>query len=156
RQGRTRSPAGRSVASCHGAGRPAAATPDPGRGFGGYAERMTRLRLRRRPEPSDAATVRRLTRAAGGFSAAEVDLAVALVKERLARGPKASGYHFLFAKSDSEVLGYACYGPIPLTRTSWDLYWIAVAEPVQGRGIGRRLLQSCEDAAAAAGAQRLY
>jgi len=117
---------------------------------------MTRITLRRRPGPSDPAAVRRLTRASGGFSNAEIGLAVELVKERLARGLKASGYHFLFAESRGELLGYACFGPIPLTRASWDLYWIAVTRPAQGRGIGRRLLQACQKSAAAAGARRLY
>jgi len=38
-------------------------------------------------------------------------------------------------------LGFACYGPRPLTRGTFDLYWIAVRRTAQGRGVGRALLQ---------------
>jgi ribosomal protein S18 acetylase RimI-like enzyme len=118
---------------------------------------MTSLVLRDQPGPADLAAVRRLTEASGVFSAVEVELAVELLQERLARGLKASGYHFLFAESgEGAVLGYACHGPAPLTQASWDLYWIAVAAADHGRGIGRCLLAAAEQRAAAAGAATLY
>lgn len=44
-----------------------------------------------------------------------------------------------------EVLGFICYGPIPLTEFSFDLYWIATL-PSHGRqGLGGRLLAAMED-----------
>ena len=39
------------------------------------------------------------------------------------------------------MLGFACYGPRPLTRGTFDLYWIAVRCTAQGRGVGGALLQ---------------
>ena len=119
---------------------------------------MSELNFRDIPTSADRETVRQLARDSGGFSAVEIDIAVELVDERLARGLAASGYHFLFAQWAAEVpaLGYACYGPIPLTAHSWDLYWIAVARPGQGRGIGRRLLMEVERRAASLGAASLY
>lgn len=118
---------------------------------------MSSLVLRDTPQPADLAAVRRLAEASGGFSSVEVELAVELLQERLARGMEASGYHFLFADSGSGVVrGYACYGPVPLTAASWDLYWIAVAAPDHGQGIGRKLLTATEQHAAASGAATLY
>ncbi|MER3459484.1 MAG: N-acetyltransferase, partial [Chloroflexota bacterium] len=38
----------------------------------------------------------------------------------------------------------ACYGPTPLTRGVYDLYWIAVDPQMQGRGIGSLLLGRVE------------
>jgi ribosomal protein S18 acetylase RimI-like enzyme len=73
------------------------------------------------------------------FSAEEVGVAVELVEERLARG-EASGYHFLFAEYDGVPVGYTCFGPIPCTAGSFDLYWIAVHNDLRGSGIGRGLL----------------
>lgn len=44
-----------------------------------------------------------------------------------------------------ELLGFICFGPIPLTESSFDLYWIATL-PSQGRqGIGGRLLTTMEE-----------
>lgn len=42
------------------------------------------------------------------------------------------------------MLGYACFGPHPLTQGTFDLYWIAVDPTVRGRGIGRALLSQVE------------
>jgi ribosomal protein S18 acetylase RimI-like enzyme len=42
------------------------------------------------------------------------------------------------------MLGYACFGPHPLTQATYDLYWIAVDTNAQGRGIGRALLAQVE------------
>lgn len=42
------------------------------------------------------------------------------------------------------MAGYACFGSTPLTKGTWDLYWIAVDPAQQGRGIGRALLSAVE------------
>ncbi len=104
---------------------------------------------------SDAQAVRRLVEATGFFHPEEVDIAQELVDERLAKG-EASGYLFLFAEEDGELVGYSCYGIIPLTVASWDLYWIAVHPSRQGTGLGRRLLAATEAKIRAAGGTAAY
>ena len=86
--------------------------------------------------PEDRQRVRQIVESTGFFSAAEVDVAVELVDERLAKG-EASGYYFVFAEVDGRTVGYSCYGPIPATATSYELYWIAVDHDCQGRKFGR-------------------
>ena len=110
-------------------------------------------RERLRPEDRDA--VGRLVRATGFFSEQEIGIAVELVEERLAKG-EASGYSFLFAESADRLLGYACFGPIPGTMNSFDLYWIAVDPGEQGNGIGRTLIAEAERIMAKRGARRIY
>ena len=119
---------------------------------------MSELKFRDQPVAGDRESVRQLARDCGAFSVSEIAVAVELIDERLARGLGASGYHFLFAQwaADVPALGYACYGPIPLTAASWDLYWIAVTKSAQGRSIGRRLLAEVERRAGAAGGAKLY
>lgn len=58
--------------------------------------------------------------------------------------PSSSGYHILVAEVDSNVTGYICYGPAPLTEGTWDVYWVAVAREKQGQGIGNALMKSAE------------
>lgn len=113
------------------------------------------IRFRADVRASDAASVRALVLATGFFSAAEIGIAVELVEERLAKGA-ASGYELLFAERAEGTLGYACFGRIPLTRSSWDLYWIAVHPSSQGHGLGRRLLTMSEEAIAAAAGATVY
>lgn len=103
----------------------------------------------------DARGVGELVAATGVFTDAEVDLAVELVAERLARGP-ASGYEFVFAESAGRLVGYTCYGPVPATEGSYDLYWIAVEPSRQRAGIGAALLAETEARLRRLAVRRLY
>jgi D-alanine-D-alanine ligase len=111
--------------------------------------------FRYEPTDSDRQRVREIVDSSGFFHREEVDVAVELVDERLARGP-ASGYHFVFAEIDGRTWGYACYGHIAVTRASFDLYWIAVDKNYQGKGLGRILLDESERLIQAAGGRRVY
>lgn len=105
--------------------------------------------------PEDVAAVRALVLATAVFKPEEVDVAVELVQERLERGPE-SGYEFIFHDQLDGLAGYACYGRIPCTRSSWDLYWIAVDPARQGHGLGRLLLHEIMAAVRAAGGERIF
>lgn len=120
--------------------------------------------FRDEPRPTDAAAIREIVASTGFFHDFEIDVAVELIDERLARGIE-SGYHFVFAEgcyepraqargeepcaraqgsSQPRVLGYTCFGPIPCTIGSFDLYWIAVHDDCRGRGLGRALMEETE------------
>ena len=73
------------------------------------------------------------------FSKEECDIAVELVDNRLAKG-MASGYFFLFAEEGSRLLGYTCFGPLPGSSHSFDLYWIVTHQDWRAKGIGKKLL----------------
>ena len=113
--------------------------------------------FRSTPAPADPARVGELLTATAFFRADEVAIGIELIEERIAQGA-ASGYELLFADDPAtpRLLGYSCFGEIPLTRGSWDLYWIAVAPDAQGRGLGRRLLTESEQRIAAAGGHRVF
>lgn len=106
-------------------------------------------------EPGDCDHVRRILESCSSFSRGEVEVAVDLVKERLAKGV-GSGYHFLFAEYADRVVGYVCFGPVPCTTDSFDVYWIAVHRDFWGSGIGKELLARSESRIAALGGSRIY
>jgi ribosomal protein S18 acetylase RimI-like enzyme len=114
-----------------------------------------RIRLRTDPTPQDLDAIRRITVATGYFRDDETEVAVELADERLKRG-EASGYHFVFADTESACAGYACYGPIGCTVSSFDLYWIAVHPELQGAGVGTILIREVERRVAAMGGTRVY
>lgn len=113
------------------------------------------ISLRTTVTPADEAHVREIVAATGMFRAPEVDVAAELVRVRLRDGV-ASGYEFVFAEQEGQMLGYACFGLNTVTVASYDLYWIAVRPDLQGRGIGQLLLRAVEERIAAAGGERIY
>jgi ribosomal protein S18 acetylase RimI-like enzyme len=113
------------------------------------------LTLRDAVRPADAPLVEQLVRDTGFFHPEEVLVARELVETYLSQGP-ASGYVFLFAEREGVTLGYACYGPIPMSDRRYDLYWIATAPQAQRGGIGKALLRAVEADVARRGGARIY
>ncbi len=111
--------------------------------------------LRHTVTPKDREHVRAIVESTGMFRPDEVDVAVELVDERLAKG-EPSGYYFVFAELGGQVVGYACYGPIACTVSSYDLFWIAVRHDLQGAGVGRKMIEQCERLIQEAGGNRIY
>ncbi|MBI5499495.1 MAG: GNAT family N-acetyltransferase [Deltaproteobacteria bacterium] len=107
--------------------------------------------------PDDVAPVETLIRSVENFSPAERDCAVELVVLAAGPPPGADDYKVLVAEAPAggPPVGYACFGPTPMTRSTWDLYWIAVSPTVRGSGCGRTLHAEVERAVRAAGGRRL-
>jgi ribosomal protein S18 acetylase RimI-like enzyme len=99
--------------------------------------------------------VREIVVSSGFFSDAEVEVAVELVQERLNKGIE-SGYCFLFAEKGGAVVGYSCFGPIPCTEESFDIYWIAVQEELRRSGLGASILKRVENRIKDMGGRRIY
>jgi D-alanine-D-alanine ligase len=113
------------------------------------------FKLRDDVRPTDRNAIRSVVEATGFFRPDEVVVAVELVDERIARGGSC-GYEFVFAESNGVLLGYACFGPIACTVSSFDLYWIAIDPHFQRQGIGRALMIEVESRIAAAGGRQIY
>ncbi len=108
--------------------------------------------MRTRPlRAADRGPLTEVLEATGAFTGEEVEVALELIDLGLG-DPPSHDYLFLVATSDDErrVLGYVCWGPVPLTQGVFDLYWIAVDPREQGGGVGRRLMAAAEDAVRAA------
>jgi GNAT superfamily N-acetyltransferase len=106
-------------------------------------------------EPADRDRIRNIVESSGFFNCEEIEVAVELAEERLAKGEK-SGYFFVFAEMEGRMVGYACFGPISGTQCSFDLYWIAVEDGCRGTGIGKGLLYKAEESIRVMGGRRIY
>jgi GNAT superfamily N-acetyltransferase len=49
------------------------------------------------------------------------------------------------AEIDGIPAAFACFGRIPGSEHSWDLYWIVVGKDFQGCGLGKKLITNTED-----------
>jgi ribosomal protein S18 acetylase RimI-like enzyme len=91
----------------------------------------------------DKPAIMKLLKNTPEFEPEEVVVAEELLDSYVA-SPADSGYYVLVAEIDS-IVGYVCYGPVPLTKGSWDIYWMAVDREEQNKGIGKKLIQSAEE-----------
>jgi len=143
------------------------------------SKQLTTFFLRDQPRGSDRARVGQIVRDTGKFNEEEVEIALELFDACLNQGAD-SGYLFLFADApdsgtgggdsflaepvpsnrasarSEEILGFACYGKISGTQSSFDLYWVAVDPMFQGLGIGKRLIQGVEQQVLAEGGGQIY
>lgn len=98
-----------------------------------------------RPTQSeDADSLLRLAGAEPLFTKEEAETVAELLEAYLEEEDH-DGYYFLSAVDEGRLLGFACYGPTPLTQGTFDLYWIAVADAAKGQGVGRALIARMED-----------
>jgi ribosomal protein S18 acetylase RimI-like enzyme len=97
---------------------------------------------------ADRSGVFRILENAGNFTPAEVAIALELIDEWLELGEHSGYLTYVLEARDSdkaEVLGYVCFGPTPLTESTFDLYWIAVDKSKHRGGVGKRLLKFSEE-----------
>jgi GNAT superfamily N-acetyltransferase len=100
----------------------------------------------RRLERRDRSSIEAMVVSSEKFNDVEIATALELVDEALEKGEE-SGYLFAILETRSgntQVEGYACYGPVPLTKGVYDLYWIVVDPASQGTGLGRQLIHYVE------------
>jgi ribosomal protein S18 acetylase RimI-like enzyme len=84
------------------------------------------------------------------FDAEDRAIAIELLDIYL-EDPAQEDYKFFVASdNDSQMIGYLCYGPTPLTEGTYDLYWIAVDPRYAGQGVGTQLMGQLESTLKAA------
>lgn len=98
------------------------------------------MKFRKKLKSSDISSVKEILDSTGFFYDSEVEIAQELAQENLEKGEEKSGYIFNIVEIDDKPLGFTCYGKIPGTADSFDLYWIAIHQSQQGKGIGKILM----------------
>ncbi len=101
---------------------------------------MSKITFRQTVRQEDLPIVEEILISSGFFYDIEIPVALELVEDRLEHGDL-SDYQIIFAEIDSKIVAYACFGLIPGTLGSYDLYWIATHNDLRGKGIGIQLLE---------------
>lgn len=89
---------------------------------------------------SDLSHIKDILISSGFFYDSEVEIAMELATENIKKGAEESGYIFTVAVDNKSLVAFTCYGKIPGTESSFDLYWIAVHESQRGKGVGKILM----------------
>lgn len=92
------------------------------------------------------------------FAEGEAQIALELIDDAI-HNPPGNDYEAIVAVEpdgdDEHMRGYACFGPTPMTEHTFDLYWVAVDQRQQGKGIGAKLVHTVEALLAERGAKLL-
>ena len=112
--------------------------------------------LRKEVKLIDAERVRRLVTLTGVFSEEEIRVAGELAAETAVKGETATDYSFVMIEESGELVGFTCFGRIPLTQHSYDLYWLVVHPNYHRQGIGRSLMTETEAALRQRDCHNLY
>ncbi len=116
---------------------------------------MENYKLRTEPNINDLSAVRNILQSSGFFRPDEVDVAVELVQERLEKGAE-SGYEFIFMDIDDRTVAYVCYGLIPCSLISYDLYWIGTHQDYRNKGLGKIILKETEESVRKLNGKAIY
>jgi ribosomal protein S18 acetylase RimI-like enzyme len=96
-------------------------------------------------QSADRPAVAEIVYAVGNFKPLEIDCALELVDIYL-NNKDQNDYRVVVAEDEhGKVLGYTCWGPVPLTTGTFDLYWIATHPDAHGLGFGRALMLFVEE-----------
>ena len=101
------------------------------------------MRKHRRILPEDREEILRLLVGTGAFQAHEVDVAMELIDLALTK-PEQQDYHPYVLLENGAIVAYACFGKDPMTRFTYDLYWIATRAASARQGFGRELFALVE------------
>jgi ribosomal protein S18 acetylase RimI-like enzyme len=96
----------------------------------------------RRLAPGDRESLEAVIRSDDSFRDDEIAVALELIDEALS--DPSSDYWVRVAELDGAVAGYLCFGPTPMTRETFDLYWLVTAARWRGRGVARALVSAME------------
>jgi GNAT superfamily N-acetyltransferase len=96
-------------------------------------------------EAGDREAIRALVAGTGAFQPHEVDVAMELVEVALTQKGQDDYHPYVLAEEDGTVVAYACFGKNPMTKATFDLYWIATRADRMGKGYGRAILSFVEE-----------
>jgi ribosomal protein S18 acetylase RimI-like enzyme len=101
--------------------------------------------------PSDRPLLEDLLTELPAFTTEERAVALELVDDRLSH-PNSDDYRFILSFSSEpgtgagieRLAGYLCYGRTPMTRSTYDLYWLGTSPDFARSGVARGLVATME------------
>jgi ribosomal protein S18 acetylase RimI-like enzyme len=108
------------------------------------------------PEHRDRSKILDLLEERQVFNDNELKVALEVFDDAV-KGQDEDNYQIFCAYDDNgDLAGYVCFGSIPMTDASYDIYWIAVNLRYAGLGVGSRLLAAAEKAILKQGGEKIY
>jgi GNAT superfamily N-acetyltransferase len=95
--------------------------------------------------PEERNKIEEILRSTEFFYEFEIQTALEIADETLAKGTEGSGYHWMKINDEDGLVAFANYGKNAFSTHSWDLYWIAVHQNSRNKKLGSVLLKEIEN-----------
>jgi GNAT superfamily N-acetyltransferase len=93
---------------------------------------------------TDKIHIKNILRSTGYFYEFEIDTALEIADDTLAKGIDKSGYYWMKLTDENGMIAFANYGKNAFSTHSWDLYWLAVHQNFRNKKLGTILLDAIE------------
>ena len=104
----------------------------------------------------DRNSIAEILRSTGYFYEFEIDTALEIADDTLAKGADKSGYCWMKVVHNNKMVAFANYAQNAFSTHSWDLYWIAVHHDSRGQKLGSTLLRAIEEDVRTSGGKILW
>lgn len=104
----------------------------------------------------DIPQIHRIIRSTGVFTDDEFAVAMELIDHYLTEEDGGGYRMYCYRLEGNVVAGYVCFGPIPMTQSCFDFYWIAVDPSMGRRHVGSQLMAFMESEIAREGGQKIF
>jgi GNAT superfamily N-acetyltransferase len=106
--------------------------------------------------PEDRKKIEEILRSTGYFYEFEIEVALDIADETLAKGYEDSGFCWMKVTDGNGMVAFANYAKNSFSIHSWDLYWIAVHQDSRNNKFGSLLLKAIEEDVKASGGKILW
>lgn len=110
--------------------------------------------LREDITPNDRARIFKLLNADGFFTTREMAYAMNLLDRNFLAGSEE--FRFMLLERKDALVGYGCYGLLPLCNARYHIYWMAVDPRHRGKGLGKRLEAAITSSIRKLGGAKIY
>jgi len=104
----------------------------------------------------DRAFIEEILRSTVFFYEFEIETALEITDETLAKGSEESGYSWMKISENGDMVAFANYGKNSFSIHSWEIYWIAVHNNSRSKKLGSVLLQAVEEDVRKAGGKIIW
>lgn len=107
---------------------------------------------------NDPQIIRNIAASTGFFDKEDIDTNYQLAHDwiKTNQNNRKCDVDFLLVEMEGKTIAYACFGKIPTTESSYELYWLSTHNEYRGCGVGRLLMRQLIDKISQSGGTKLF
>lgn len=103
----------------------------------------------------DPDNIRVIAQSTGFFDEKDTELSADIAQSILEDGED-EDHKFIFADDDDKTIAFACFGMVPESEASYELYWLSTLNEYRGQGVGKEVIAKLLNDIKNAGGRKLF